>query len=292
MSTATSRFSAYLQLVRFDRPIGTLLLLWPTLWALWLAAGGVPPLKLLVIFSLGTLLMRSAGCAVNDLADRNLDGAVERTRERPLVTGAVAPNEALVLAATLSLAAFVLVLFTNTLTILLSFAGVLLAACYPFMKRHTHLPQLVLGAAFSWGIPMAFAAVSNALPPALWLVFVANLFWTVAYDTEYAMVDREDDLKVGIKSTAILFGEMDRHVIAALQALTIIALLLVGQRFELGWIYFLSLLAASLLFVYQQRLIREREPADCFRAFLNNNWVGAAVFAGVVLDAWSRGTAQ
>lgn len=292
MSTATSRFSAYLQLVRFDRPIGTLLLLWPTLWALWLAAGGVPPLKLLVIFSLGTLLMRSAGCAVNDLADRNLDGAVERTRERPLVTGAVAPNEALVLAATLSLAAFVLVLFTNTLTILLSFAGVLLAACYPFMKRHTHLPQLVLGAAFSWGIPMAFAAVSSALPPALWLVFVANLFWTVAYDTEYAMVDREDDLKVGIKSTAILFGEMDRHVIAALQALTIIALLLVGQRFELGWIYFLSLLAASLLFVYQQRLIREREPADCFRAFLNNNWVGAAVFAGVVLDAWSRGTAQ
>ena len=292
MSTATSRFSAYLQLVRFDRPIGTLLLLWPTLWALWLAAEGIPPLKLLLIFSLGTFLMRSAGCAVNDLADRNLDGAVERTRERPLVTGAVAPNEALALAASLSLAAFVLVLFTNTLTILLSFAGVLLAACYPFMKRHTHLPQLVLGAAFSWGIPMAFAAVSNALPPALWLVFVANLFWTVAYDTEYAMVDREDDLKVGIKSTAILFGEQDRHIIAALQALTIIALLLVGQRFELGWIYFLSLLAASLLFVHQQRLIRERQPADCFRAFLNNNWVGAAVFAGLVLDAWSRGTAQ
>ncbi len=292
MSTATSRFTAYLQLVRFDRPIGTLLLLWPTLWALWLAAEGVPPLKLLLIFSLGTLLMRSAGCAVNDLADRNFDGAVERTRQRPLVTGAVAPNEALVLAACLALAAFVLVLFTNTLTILLSFAGVALAACYPFMKRHTHLPQLVLGAAFSWGIPMAFAAVSSALPPALWLVFVANLFWTVAYDTEYAMVDREDDLKVGIKSTAILFGELDRHVIAALQALAMIALLLVGQRFELGWIYFVSLLAASGLFVYQQRLIRERLPADCFRAFLNNNWVGAAVFAGVVLDAWSRGTAQ
>ncbi len=292
MSTATSRFSAYLQLIRFDRPIGTLLLLWPTLWALWLAAEGVPPLKLLLIFSLGTLLMRSAGCAVNDLADRNFDGAVERTRELPLVTGAVAPNESLMLSASLSLAAFVLVLFTNTLTILLSFAGVLLAACYPFMKRHTHLPQLVLGAAFSWGIPMAFAAVSNALPPALWLVFVANLFWTVAYDTEYAMVDREDDLKVGIKSTAILFGEQDRHIIAALQALTIIALLLVGQRFELGWIYFLSLLAASLLFVHQQRLIKERQPADCFRAFLNNNWVGAAVFAGLVLDAWSRGTAQ
>ena len=292
MSTATSRFTAYLQLVRFDRPIGTLLLLWPTLWALWLAAGGLPPIKLLVIFALGTLLMRSAGCALNDLADRNLDGAVERTRQRPLVTGAVAPNEALVLAAVLALAAFVLVLFTNTLTILLSFAGVLLAACYPFMKRHTHLPQLVLGAAFSWGIPMAFAAVSNALPPALWLVFVANLFWTVAYDTEYAMVDREDDLKVGIKSTAILFGDMDRHVIAALQALTVIALLLVGQRFELGWIYFLSLLAAGGLFILQQRLIRERQPAACFRAFLNNNWVGAAVFIGVALDTWSRGTAQ
>ncbi len=289
MTAATSRFTAYLQLIRFDRPIGTLLLLWPTLWALWLAADGLPPIKLLVIFSLGTLLMRSAGCAINDLADRKLDGGVARTRGRPLVTGTVSPNEAMTLCAVLALIAFVLVLFTNTLTILLSFAGVALAACYPFMKRHTHLPQLVLGAAFSWGIPMAFAAVLNTLPPILWLVFVANLLWTVAYDTEYAMVDREDDLKVGIKSTAILFGDMDRHMVGALQVLTMASLLLVGQRFELGWVYFAALVVVAILFVYQQRLIRERKPEDCFRAFLNNNWVGAAVFAGLVLDTWNRG---
>lgn len=289
MTAAASRLAAYLQLVRFDRPIGSLLLLWPTLWALWLAAEGVPPIKLLVIFSLGTVLMRSAGCAVNDLADRKFDGAVMRTRQRPLVTGVISPNEALVVCAALTLAAFVLVLFTNTLTIFLSFAGAALAACYPFMKRVTHLPQLVLGAAFSWGIPMAFAAVANALPPELWLVFIANLLWTVAYDTEYAMVDRQDDLKVGIKSTAILFGERDRYVVAALQVLTILALLLVGQRFELGWMYYLSLLFAGGLFVHQQKLIRERAPESCFQAFLNNNWVGAVVFAGVVIDAWSRG---
>ncbi|MEE4661144.1 MAG: 4-hydroxybenzoate octaprenyltransferase [Halieaceae bacterium] len=288
MTVQTTRLSAYLQLIRFDRPIGTLLLLWPTLWGLWLAADGVPPVKLLLIFSVGTLLMRSAGCAVNDLADRNLDGSVSRTRERPLVTGAVSPQEAITLCAVLGLVAFVLVLFTNTLTILLSFAGAALAACYPFMKRHTHLPQLVLGAAFSWSIPMAFAAVGNSLPPSLWLVFIANLLWTVAYDTEYAMVDRKDDLKVGIKSTAILFGELDRHMIGALQALTLTALVLVGQRFELGLAYFASLLVVAGLFVYQQKLIRARDPADCFRAFLNNNWVGAAVFVGLALDSWSR----
>ncbi|MEM0955643.1 MAG: 4-hydroxybenzoate octaprenyltransferase [Pseudomonadota bacterium] len=288
MTAVPSRMHAYLQLIRFDRPIGTLLLLWPTLWALWLAADGVPPLKLLLIFSLGTLLMRSAGCAVNDLADRNLDGAVARTRERPLVTGAVSPQEAISVCAALGLMAFVLVLFTNTLTIVLSFAGAALAACYPFMKRHTHLPQLVLGAAFSWSIPMAFAAVSDALPPTLWLVFIANLMWTVAYDTEYAMVDREDDLKVGIKSTAILFGELDRHIIAAIQALTVTALVLVGQRFDLGVAYFASLLVCAALFVHQQKLIRNREPAACFQAFLNNNWVGAAVFVGLAVDTWSR----
>jgi 4-hydroxybenzoate polyprenyltransferase len=191
MSAPVSKFKAFAQLIRFDRPIGTLLLLWPTLWALWIAAGGPPPWHLLGIFVLGTFLMRSAGCIINDLADRSFDGAVARTRERPLVTGAISPGEALALCAAIALVAFVLVLFTNTLTILLSFAGVALAACYPFMKRHTHLPQLFLGAAFSWGIPMAFAAVRGELPPTLWLVFVANLLWTVAYDTEYAMVDRE-----------------------------------------------------------------------------------------------------
>ncbi len=195
MTAVQTRVSAYLQLIRFDRPIGTLLLLWPTLWALWLASAGMPSLKLLLIFSLGTFLMRSAGCAVNDLADRKLDGAVERTRERPLVVGSVSVQEAVALCAGLALAAFVLVLFTNTLTILLSFAGAALAACYPFMKRHTHLPQVVLGAAFSWSIPMAFAAATDTLPATLWLLFIANLLWTVAYDTEYAMVDREDDLK-------------------------------------------------------------------------------------------------
>jgi 4-hydroxybenzoate polyprenyltransferase len=278
----------YLQLIRFDRPIGTLLLLWPTLWALWIAADGVPSMKLLLIFSLGTLLMRSAGCAVNDLADRELDGSVTRTRGRPLVIGAISPNEALMVSATLALLAFVLVLFTNTLTILLSFAGACLAACYPFMKRYTHLPQLVLGAAFSWGIPMAFAAVTNTLPPELWLIFVANLLWTVAYDTEYAMVDREDDLRVGIKSTAILFGELDRHIVGALQVMALLALLLTGQRFELGWVYFASVAAAGSLFAYQQLLIRARKPEDCFKAFLNNNWVGAAVFVGLALDAWNR----
>lgn len=288
MSAPVSKFRAYLQLIRFDRPIGTLLLLWPTLWALWLAAEGPPPWHLLGIFVLGTFLMRSAGCIINDLADRNFDGAVQRTRNRPLVTGAVAPGEALTLCAAISLLAFVLVLFTNALTILLSFAGVALAACYPFMKRHTHLPQLVLGAAFSWGIPMAFAAVRGELPAMLWLVFVANLLWTVAYDTEYAMVDREDDIKIGIKSTAILFGEMDRGIVAVLQALTALALLLVGMRFELGLYFYLGLLLAAGLFVYQQHLIRERQPEACFKAFLNNNWAGAAIFGGLLLEFWSR----
>jgi 4-hydroxybenzoate polyprenyltransferase len=283
MSQPTSPIANYLQLIRFDRPIGTLLLLWPTLWALWLAAEGPPPWQLLLIFVLGTFLMRSAGCIVNDLADRNFDGAVQRTSERPLVTGAVAANEALALAAGLSLLAFMLVLFTNTLTIMLSFGGVALAACYPFMKRHTHLPQLVLGAAFSWGIPMAFAAVTESLPPILWLAYTANLLWTVAYDTEYAMVDRKDDLKVGLKSTAILFGTMDRAMIAALQGLTLLSLLLVGQRFELGLFYYLSLLLATGLFGYQQKLIRDRKADQCFAAFLNNNYVGMVIFAGIAL---------
>jgi len=288
MTEPVSKPRAYIQLTRLDKPIGTLLLLWPTLWALWLAAGGIPPLKLLLIFALGTLLMRSAGCAVNDLADRKLDGAVGRTQQRPLVTGALSVNEALVLASILALLAFVLVLFTNTLTILLSFGGVALAACYPLMKRYTHLPQVILGAAFSWGIPMAFAAATNTLPAILWLVFIANLLWTVAYDTEYAMVDREDDMKVGIKSTAILFGTMDRSMVAGLNALTLVALLLVGQRFDLGAVYFLSLLGAGGLFYYQHRLIQSREPAQCFRAFLNNNYVGAVVFLGIALDLWLR----
>ena len=282
--TQTTGLSSYLSLIRFDRPIGTYLLLWPTLWALWLAAGGPPPLHLLAIFCAGTFLMRSAGCVLNDLADRKLDGAVARTRERPLATGAVSVAQALTLAAALLAAAFALVLLTNATTVLLSFGGVALAACYPYMKRHTHLPQLVLGAAFSWGIPMAFAAVQGALPSALWLIFAANLLWTVAYDTEYAMVDRQDDLKVGIKSTAILFGRLDVAAVAALHAATLLALALVGRHFDAGAAYYLGLAAAGGLFVHQLRLIRSRAPRDCFRAFLNNNLVGMAVFAGIALD--------
>jgi 4-hydroxybenzoate polyprenyltransferase len=281
---SNSKTSALLQLIRFDKPIGTLLLLWPTLWALWIAAGGGPDYALLAIFIAGTFLTRSAGCIVNDLADRRLDGAVKRTSGRPLVTGAVTEKEALVLFVALMLLAFVLVLFTNTLTIMLSLVAVLLASTYPFMKRYTHLPQVVLGLAFSWGIPMAFAAQSGELPPALWLLFLGNLWWIVAYDTKYAMVDRDDDIPAGIKSTAILFGRHDRLAIAVLQLLCLLTLYLAGRAFALGAYFNLSLLVTAGLFGYQQYLIRNREREACFRAFLHNNWVGIAVFAGIVLD--------
>ena len=273
--------SALLQLIRFDRPIGTLLLLWPTLWALWLAAKGVPDYHLLAIFIAGTFLTRSAGCIVNDLADRNLDGAVARTRARPLVTGAVTVVEAITLFVGLLLVALVLVLFTNKLTIMLSVVAVVLASSYPFMKRYTHLPQLVLGAAFSWGIPMAFAAQQGALPPAMWLIYFGNLLWTTAYDTAYAMVDREDDLNVGIKSSAILFGQYDRAMIAILQMACLLCLYLAGLAFDLGIYYNSSLMVAALLFVYQQYQIRDRHPEACLKAFLHNNWVGMVIFAGV-----------
>jgi 4-hydroxybenzoate polyprenyltransferase len=282
MSVLTSAH-ALLKLVRFDRPIGTLLLLWPTLGALWIAAEGKPEPRLVVIFCLGTLLMRSAGCIVNDLADRHWDGSVARTRERPLVTGEVSVTQARVLFLLLCLAAFGLVLLTNTLTTLLSVVGLLLASTYPFMKRYTYWPQVVLGAAFSWAIPMAFAAQQNALPSALWLLYIANLLWTMVYDTQYAMVDRDDDIKVGIKSTAVLFGDADRLVVGALQVLCLLAWLLAGQRFELGGAYYLGLLVAGLLFGYHQYLIRERDRAACFRAFRHNNWVGLAVFMGIAL---------
>jgi len=277
----SARLQALLQLIRFDKPIGTLLLLWPTLWALWIAAGGVPDPGLLLIFVLGTFLTRSAGCIVNDLADRHVDGAVKRTSNRPLVTGTVTEREALILFTVLMALAFVLVLFTNRLTVGLSVVAVLLASAYPFMKRFTHLPQVVLGAAFSWGIPMAFAAQRGELPPALWLLYLGNLLWTVAYDTKYAMVDRDDDLKVGIKSAAILFGRHDRLVVGALQLLSLVALYLAGRAFALGPYYNLSLLAAAALFAYHQYLIRHRDRDACFRAFLHNNWVGLVVFLGI-----------
>tara|TARA_R110001583_G_scaffold28677_1_gene101363 strand:+ start:2455 stop:3336 length:882 start_codon:yes stop_codon:yes gene_type:complete len=283
ISHLQKQYPQYLALMRVDRPIGTYLVLWPTLWALWLAAEGLPSWHVLFIFIAGTFLMRSAGCVINDYADRKIDAHVSRTKLRPFAQGLVSEKEALILFASLCLLAFVLVLFTNQLTVLLSLGAVLLAACYPFMKRYTHLPQLALGAAFAWGIPMAFAAQTGVLPPALWLLYIAVLIWTLCYDTFYAMVDREDDLKIGVKSTAILFGDDDITITAMLQVCVIIVMLMVGVRFGMSFIYYASLIAASGLFVYQQRLIRYRVADDCFKAFLNNNWVGAVIFAGIVL---------
>ena len=280
---SNSRTRALLQLIRFDKPIGTLLLLWPTLWALWIAAEGVPDYDLLAIFVVGTFLTRSAGCIINDLADREVDGAVKRTSGRPLVTGAVTEREAVALFVFLLLLAFILVLFTNPLTMGLSIAAVALASTYPFMKRFTHLPQLVLGLAFSWGIPMAFAAQTGTLPAALWLLFLGNLWWIVAYDTEYAMVDRDDDLIAGVKSTAILFGRHDRTAIAALQLVCLLMLYLAGRAFSLGHYHDLALVVVAGLFAYHQYLIRHRDREACFKAFLHNNWVGMVVFFGIVL---------
>lgn len=270
--------------MRFDRPIGTLLLLWPMLWSLWIAAEGVPDLTVLAIFIAGTIVMRAAGCVINDYADRHFDGHVERTRERPMATGLVGEKQALTLFVVLCLIALCLVLLTNPLTIKLSLGGVALAICYPYMKRHTYLPQVVLGAAFSWSIVMAFAAQRGELPPEVWLIYLANLLWTVVYDTFYAMVDRKDDLQIGIKSTAILFGSNDRLITGMLQMLTLFALLIVGQRFELGLYYYIGVGVAGLLFWYQQWLIMYRNRKDCFRAFLNNNWVGLVIFVGLVTD--------
>jgi 4-hydroxybenzoate polyprenyltransferase len=274
----------YALLMRLNKPIGTLLLLWPTLWSLWFAAKGMPSLKNLVIFTLGVFLMRAAGCVINDFADRKIDGKVKRTQDRPLATGAVSSLEALALFILLCLAAFGLVLLTNTLTIQLSVGGLLLAICYPFMKRYTHLPQVVLGAAFAWSIPMAYAAETGEIPSSIWLVYLAVVLWTLVYDTFYAMVDRDDDLKIGVKSTAILFGEQDRFITGTLQAITLYTLYLVGNRFELGSYYQLSLIFVAVLFVYQQWLIRHRMRDACFKAFLNNNWVGLAIFVGIAVD--------
>lgn len=279
-----AKLRAYYFLMRMDRPIGSLLLLWPTLWALMMAAKGQPQWTVLIVFCIGVLLMRSAGCVINDYADRNFDGHVERTKQRPIPSGQVTAKEALGLFGFLSLLAFALVLTMNTLTIQLSFVGIALAALYPFMKRFTHLPQLVLGMAFSWAIPMAWAAESGTVESMAWLLFVINLLWTIAYDTQYAMVDREDDLKVGIKSTAILFGRYDKLIIGVLQAVSIALLLLVGLLESLTAAYYWGVLVAGGLFVYQQWLIKTRERALCFQAFLNNNYVGMAVTAGLFIS--------
>lgn len=273
----------YLQLMRLDKPIGILLLLWPTLWGLWLAAQGMPDLKILLIFVIGVVLMRSAGCVINDFADRNFDGHVQRTQQRPLVTGAVTARQALLLFAGLVGISFALVLLLNPFTIALSVGAAALATLYPFMKRYTYLPQFVLGAAFAWAIPMAYSAQLNALPWIVWLIYLANLLWTVAYDTAYAMVDREDDLQVGIKSTAILFGRYDRGMIALCQGLALLCLCGVGFYYHLALIYYASLVVAALIALYQQWLLKQGSRQRYFQAFLNNNWFGAVIFVGMVL---------
>ncbi|UQY46228.1 4-hydroxybenzoate octaprenyltransferase [Erwinia sp. PK3-005] len=270
--------------MRIDKPIGSLLLLWPTLWALWLAGEAVPPLQVLMVFVLGVFFMRAAGCVVNDFADRKIDGHVKRTQMRPLASGEVSEKEAKVLFVALALISFALVLTMNAITIWLSFAGLALAWIYPFMKRYTHLPQVVLGAAFGWAIPMGWAAVSGHVPLNGWLLFLANICWTVAYDTQYAMVDRDDDLKIGVKSTAILFGRFDKLIIGLLQLSTLLLLVIVGQRMNLDGAFYWSLLLAAALFVHQQKLIAERQRERCFQAFLNNNYVGLVIFIGIVLN--------
>lgn len=274
----------FIQLSRMDKPIGIYLLLWPTLWALWIAAQGVPSLSNLLIFVFGVILTRAGGCVINDFADRKIDGHVRRTEQRPLASGKISAKEALVFFAVLMAISFVLVLCTNAATVWLSLGGLALAASYPFMKRYTYYPQVVLGAAFSWGMPMAFTAETGSLPATAWLLFIANLLWTVGYDTYYAMTDREDDLKIGVKSTAILFGDADRLIILSLQGLALGCLLLAGGRFELGGWFHLGLLAAAACFIWEFWYTRNRDPQRCFKAFLHNHWAGLAIFVGIVAD--------
>lgn len=279
-----SKWQAYSRLMRTDRPIGSLLLLWPTYWALWIAARGVPDWHILIIFTIGVFSMRAAGCVINDFADRKFDGSVERTKNRPLPHGDVTEKEAKILFAVLVLVSFGLVLTLNTMTIWLSVAGLALAWVYPFVKRVSHLPQVVLGAAFGWSIPMAFAAVSESLPAECWLLFAVNIVWSVVYDTQYAMVDRNDDLKIGVKSTAILFGRFDKMIIGILQLVMILMLLWIGLMVNLSGIFYWSLLLAGALFVYQQRLMADRERDPCFQAFMNNNYVGFILFLGMLVS--------
>lgn len=276
-----SKALAFWQLTRMNRPIGSLLLLWPTLWALFLAADGLPDWHVLIVFVLGVIFMRSAGCVINDFADRKVDGHVKRTANRPLPSGLISSKEALTLFAVLVVCSFLLVLTMNTLTIMLSGIGIVLAVAYPFMKRVTYLPQFVLGLAFSWAIPMAYAAESNQVPPEAWLLFVINALWTIAYDTQYAMVDRDDDLKIGIKSTAILFGRFDKLIIGLLQLSVLTLLIILGSQLALSSMYYWGVLAAAGFFVYQQWLIKGREREACFKAFLNNNYVGGLIFIAI-----------
>ena len=272
----------YVQLMRLDKPIGILLLLWPTLSALWIAAEGVPDLLVLTVFTLGVIVMRSAGCVINDYADKDIDGRVRRTMGRPLATGALKGKDALWLFAALSTIALFLVLLLNMLTILMSIIGLFLAATYPFMKRYTHFPQVYLGMAFGWAIPMAFAAQTGSVPVIAWLLFLANIIWSIIYDTFYAMVDRDDDLLAGVKSTAVLFGNNDRVIIAILQLTFIVMMATIGRQLEMSFVYYLGLLISVGLFVYQQRLAWASGIENYLKAFLNNNWVGASFFVTIV----------
>ncbi len=283
MSLRRGAIHQYILLMRLNRPIGIFLLLWPTLWALWIASAGDPDPWIATVFVLGVILMRSAGCVINDYVDRDIDPFVERTRQRPIAAGKIAPHSALLLFVFLSLSAFLLVLTLNSLTILMSFGGVVLAVIYPFMKRYTYLPQVFLGLAFGWAVPMAFAAQTGTVPMVAWLLLTATVLWATAYDTMYAMVDRVDDLQVGVKSTAILFGEADRLMIGIIQGLLLFVLILVGQAQVLGVAYYAGLVGALLLVIHQQRLIKNRDTMLCFKAFLNNNWFGAVVFAGIAV---------
>ncbi|OUS24391.1 4-hydroxybenzoate polyprenyltransferase [Gammaproteobacteria bacterium 45_16_T64] len=277
------RLPDFIQLGRLDRPIGIYLLMWPALWALWIAAEGQPSAKNLFIFIAGVILTRTGGCIINDYADRDFDGDVQRTQNRPLATGRISPKEALICAAIIGLLCFILVLFTNLSTILWSFGALALACGYPYMKRYTYFPQVVLGAAFAWSIPMAFTATNETVPTYAWLIYTATLLWTVAYDTFYAMVDREDDLKIGVRSTAILFGDADLVMIAILEMLALLALWLVGQQLGLSHWYYAGLLMACILWSWQLWQARHRDSDRCFASFLHNHWVGAVIFTGIFL---------
>lgn len=282
METLIDRLRQYWLLARFDKPIGILILLWPTLWALWIAGNGRPDALVLTVFVLGVVLMRAAGCVINDYADRDFDPHVDRCKQRPIAAGKVSPKEALIVFAALCLTAFGLVLLMNVYTIALSFVGAFLAASYPFMKRFTHLPQAYLGAAFGFAVPMAFAAQTNQIPVLGWILYLAVLLWALVYDTMYAMVDIEDDLKIGVKSTAILFGRRVREITAGLQIVIIGLLAWIGTTLQLAWPYYAGLAIAAGLAVYQQKLIFDYHKPNCFKAFLNNNWFGLAIFAGLV----------
>ena len=286
MEQLTDRVQQYWLLARFDKPIGILILLWPALWALWVASHGRPDGLVFTVICLGVVLMRAAGCVINDYADRDFDPHVERTKQRPIASGKVTPKEALIVFLVLIACAFGLVLLLNIYTILLSFGGAFLAASYPFMKRYTQLPQAYLGIAFGWAVPMAFAAQTNSIPAVAWVMYLAVILWALVYDTMYAMVDKDDDLKIGIKSTAILFGDYDRHIMAILQIIILGLLITIGIMQQCGWAYYLGVLCAAGLSVYQQTLIFHRDKVLCFKAFLNNNWFGLAIFIGLVVDYW------